>query len=200
MEVTTLSESNTSEKSTNQAQIKVKKFSYFEPILGIIIAILFVVLFLGFPQIMTVTFSGSLSDDIPTWNVDVLRSLWIPIVLWGIFRVGVDVAYLIIRRYTKRLTIISLVGYALTAIVTLIIFIPVRIVNAEYSDFIKTFFAESAAWFGNILANPHIIIIVVMMIVLVLETINVLLRSKKEKVKENADDEKTEAVNTNEAV
>lgn len=194
--------SNSEQKQDAKAAVKkVRKFSYFEPIVGIIIAILFVVLFLGFPQIMTVTFSGSLTDDIPTWNETVLRSLWIPIVLWGIFRIAVDVAYLIERRYTKRLMVISLVGYVLTAVVTLITFVSARIVNVEYADFIRTFFADSAAWFGEILANPHIIIIVVMMLVLILETINVLIRSKKERAREEADESTSvaEATNTVEA-
>ena len=163
------------------------KFSYFEPVAGIIFAIVATIIFLGFPQIIAVVFvSGPL---IPTFDAEVIRSLWIPIILWMIFRIFVEVFYLIERRYTKRLAIVTMIGNSLAFICSLIIFLPDKIVNVEYISWINTNFANIAVWFGNILANPHVVIIVIMLIGLVLDSITVVRKGFKKKEKTDEEDE-----------
>jgi len=175
------------DEEKEQRPEKEKRFSMFEPIAGIIFAIVCTIIFLGFPQIITIVFIGG--RLIPTFDAEVIRSLWLPIILWCVFRVGVEVAYLIIKRYTKKLTIISLVGHALTAICTLIIFVSPRIVFWEYVDFIHRYFEDVARWFGNILAKPNLIILVVMLVVLIIESVTVIRKGKKEKEKEEKEAE-----------
>jgi len=165
------------------------KFSYFEPIAGIIFALVAAVIFYFFPHIIAVVFiSGPL---IPTFYADVIHSLWIPILLWVILRVGVEVAFLIERRYTQRLAFITLIGNVLTAIATFIIFFSDRIVNKDYIDFVHKYYTDGAAWFGEILVRPHHIIIVIIMLGLILESINVIIKGRKakaRKAKEEKDD------------
>jgi len=173
MEVIILSD-NIQEKAPS-----VKKFSYFEPIVGIIIAIVCTVVFLWFSPIITIAFDAVLRETIPTFNENIIHSLWIPIILWGLVRIGGNVAYLIERIYTKRLAIISLAGNGLTAVLTLIIFISNRIVNVDYAQYMRDLFANTAAWFGSILANPHIVIIVIIFFVLILDSITVVRKRKK---------------------
>ena len=179
-----------SNHKTNPEEVKPKpekkiKFSYFEPIAGILFAIIATVVFLGFPQIIAVVFvSGPL---IPTFDSDVIRSLWIPIILWAVFRIAVEVFYLIERRYTKRLALITILGNLLAFICTLIIFIPYKIVNVDYINWIHTYFDNIAAWFGEILARPNIVIIVIMFIGLVLDAVTVVRKGIKSKAKEDKD-------------
>ena len=182
-------------KSPQTAEKKMK-FSYFEPVAGIIFAIVATVIFLGFPQIIAVVFvSGPL---IPTFDSEVIRSLWIPIILWMVFRIFVEVFYLVERRYTKRLAIVTMIGNTLAFICTLIIFIPYKIVNVEYIDWIHTYFANIAVWFGEILAKPNIVIIVIMLVGLILDSITVIRKGFKKKKNEDEEDEvKSEIVNIN---
>jgi len=167
-----------------------RKFSYFEPIAGIIFAIVATVIFLGFPQIIAVVFvSGPL---IPTFNTEVIRSLWVPIILWAIFRIAIEIFYIVEHRYTKRLAITTLIGNVLALICTLVIFIPSRIVNDEYIDWIHTYFGSiGAEWFGEILARPNLIIILIMLIGLILDSITVSVKGFKKK-KEDDDDAKAD--------
>ena len=155
------------------------KFSYFEPIAGIIFAVAATVIFLGFPQIITVAFIGG--RLIPTFDEEVIRSLWVPIIIWAVLRIGVEVAYLIERSYTQRLAVISVIGHTLTAIASIIILVSPRIVYWEYIDFIHTYFDDVAAWFGAILAKPNLIILFIMIIVLVIESITVVNKGRKAK-------------------
>ena len=159
------------------------KFSFFEPIAGIIFAVVAAIIFYFYPQIITIVFIGG--RLIPTFDAEVIQSLWIPILVWVILRVGVEVAFLIERRYTQRLAITSLIGNVLTAIATFIIFFSDKIVYWEYVDFVHTYFADVAVWFGDILARPNIIILVVIILVLVLESINAIRKGRKSKAKDN---------------
>ena len=170
------------EKNEDQPQVKEKdvKFSYFEPIAGIIFAIVATVVFLGFPQIIAVVFvSGPL---IPTFNADVIRSLWVLILLWALLRIAVEGFYLFERCYTKRLAIATMTGNTLAFICTLVIFIPFRIVNVEYVDWIHTYFSSiGSEWFGEILARPNLVIIAIMLIGLILDSITVAVKGFKKK-------------------
>ena len=170
------------------------KFSKVEPIAGIIFAIIATVIFLVFPQIITVVFIGG--EVIPTFDKEVIQSLWvlIPGILWGLFRIGVDVAYLVERSYTKRLAKISVIGHILTAIVTLIIFIPYRIVYWEYIDWVYDYVTPVSAGFANILAYPNVIIIVLMLVVLTIESVNVIRKGNKAEKKDEEEEETDEAV------
>ncbi|MCL2663302.1 MAG: hypothetical protein FWE83_08260 [Oscillospiraceae bacterium] len=166
---------------------KIKKFSYFEPIAGIIFAVVATVIFLGFPEIIAVVFvSGPV---IPTFNTEVIRSLWVPIILWAIFRIAIEVFYIVEHRYTKRLAITTLIGNVLALICTLVIFIPVRIVNIEYINWINTHFTDNAEWFGEILVRPNLIIIGIMLIGLILDSITVSVKGFKRKKDEDTDED-----------
>jgi len=184
MEDKELSSNNSNTSNTTNG--KRLKFSYFEPVAGIIFAVVASVIFYFFSRIIAVVFvSGPL---IPTFDEAVIKTLWLPILLWAVLRIAVEIVYLVERRYTIRLAIITVIGNLLAFVCTLIIFIPIRIVNVEYINWIYTYFTGSAAWFGNILANPHIIIIIIMLIGLLLDSVTVIRKGIKTKAKKEEDD------------
>ena len=169
-------------------KLKNQKFSYFGPITGIIFAIVAAIIFLGFPRIITVVVFGGV--EIHTFDDAYIRKLWLPIILWALFRIAVEVAYIVEHRYTKRLAKLTTIGNVLAIICTIIIFVSPRIVNPEYVSFINTYYTSIAPWFGTILAQPHLIIIVIMAVVLILDTITVF--RKGSKAKEEKDEENEE--------
>ena len=116
-----MSESKTSLDDSKRVPKKDIKFSYFEPIAGITFALVASIIFLGFPQIITIGFFDM--RLVPTFDEVVIRSLWIPIILWALVRIGVEAVYLIERSYSKRLALISVIGHVIAAICTLIIFV-----------------------------------------------------------------------------
>jgi len=181
------------DETENDEQKKNMKFSYFEPVFGIIFAVVAAILFLGFPLTFTVVYIGGFT--IPTFTAEYFRD-WdllviIPGIIWALLRIGVEIAYLAEKRYTKRLAKISVVGNILAAICTFIIFISPRIVNQDYVNWVHQYFANVSVWFGNILANPHLIILFIIMVALILDTVNVIRKGNKAKDKE--DEEEAEA-------
>jgi len=185
-----MSDNNEQVTKTNPPPAKKKnlRFSYVEPVAGIIFAVAAAVIFYFFPQIITIVFIGG--TLIPTFDAEVIRSLWLPILLWAVFLVAVDIAFLAERRYTGKLAIIASIGHLIVIIATFIIFIGPRIVNPDYINFVHTYFADVAPWFGNIIARPNLIILVIIVIVLLLETLGVIRKGVKSK--ENKDESKDE--------
>ena len=196
-----------------------KKFSVLEPIKGIAFAVIATVIFLGFPEVITYVFKGeTYVRFIPTFDADVIRSLWIPIILWCLFRIGIEVFGLIERRYTKRLATVTIIGNILATICGLIIFLIPRaashscgfmhskflIVNCEYYDFIHRNFNDMSEVFSKpitgILDKPNLIILFAMIFFFILESLLVLRKSKRDKNKdedetgEETDEESTEDV------
>jgi len=170
---------------------KKQKFSYFEPVVGIIFAVAATVIFYFFPQIIAIVFVNG--PIIPTFDIDVIKGsgslLWIPIFLWAILRIGVEIFYLVERRYTKRLAVITMIGNILAFVCILIIFVPFRIMNPEHIDWVRTHYINNAAWFGALLARANIVVIVIMFIGLVLDSITVIIKSRKAKAREEIDED-----------
>jgi len=181
---------NDQEEKQDEEKLTDKKFSYFEPMKGIIFAVVATIIFLGFPQVITYVFVGR--RMIPTFDAVVVRSLWIPIILWMIFRIAIEVAYIIERNYTKKLAIVTIIGNVLAIICGLIIFIRPRIVYGEYVDFIHRYFEDMAEWFSvpltRVLDSPNIIILVFMIFFLVLECITTIRKSRRPKDDEDEED------------
>jgi len=193
---TNLQDSNAVPEEAEKEDLKDLKFSYFEPVAGIIFALVCAIVFLGFPLLITVVYIGGYT--IPTFIAEYLRDwdmlVLIPGIIWTLLRIGVEVAYLVERRYTKRLAKITVVGNVLAAICTFIIFISPRIVNPEYVEWVHSYFANVSVWFGNILANPHLIILVIILVALILDSINVI--RKGNKARDNEDRDNIEKENT----
>ena len=196
MEADVMSESGEHKETLSAApaaQKKTLKFSFFEPIAGIIFAIVATFIFYFFPQIITIVFIGG--RLIPTFDEVVIQSLWLPLLIWVVLRVGVEVAYLIERRYTQRLALVAVIGNFLAIIATFFIFFSDRIVFWEYIDFVHRYFADVAEWFGEVLARPNLIILVVIVLVLIIESFTVVKKGNKAKKLE----EKAEANRNREA-
>ena len=170
-------------------EIKKLKFSYIEPFAGIFFALLCTVVFLVFPQIITVVFIGGYV--IPTFDEEVIKTLWvlIPGILWGLLHIGIECAYLHERRYTKRLSRISIIGHVLTLICAAIIFIPYRIVFWEYIDWVHTYLYPVSEGFGKVLEYPNLIVLFIMIIVSIIESANLIRKAKKTEENEGEEDE-----------
>jgi len=177
---------------------KNKNFSYFEPITGIIFAAVCTLIFLGFPEIITVVFVGN--TLIPTFDEVVIRNMWVLVALWCLLHVGIDVVYLVQKYYSKNFVRFSVIGHAAALIFAAFIFIPHRIVNQDYIDFIYTYYADVAAWFGHILARPNLIILLKLIIIFIVQATTAVRRGRKAAYnKKNDDDEDAAQENMNEA-
>jgi len=170
--------------NSDKRPVKVIKFSYFEPVVGILIALAVSIIFYFFPQVIAIVFVNG--PVIPTFSINAINgpgsSIWIPVLLWALLRIGIEIVYLIERRYTKRLAIITLIGNTLAFICTLVIFLPDSIMNPEHLEWVRTNYINNAAWFGEILARANIVVIIIMLVSLILDSITSIRKGFKSKI------------------
>lgn len=148
-----------------------------DPILGIVFSILVVVVFLGFPYILGGAWIGD-GTYIPMFDTDIIRSLWLPIILWMVFRIAVEVAYLVEKRYKPRLTVIAVTLNIATAICAFIVLWGDRLINSEFLYYMEEF-ADSAI--ANLISFIPMGLLLVFMALLLIETITVIYKGVKSK-------------------
>ncbi|MCL2250110.1 MAG: hypothetical protein FWC13_12705 [Oscillospiraceae bacterium] len=125
-----------SELSSDSLELTAKPNNNFlikssDPILGIVSAVLIAVVFLAFPYIL----GGAWTSDgsyIPMFNTEVVRSLWLPILLWTFFRISMEVIYLIEKQYNPRVALITIMLNAVTAILSFIILWDSGLICTEF--------------------------------------------------------------------
>ncbi|MCL2838348.1 MAG: hypothetical protein FWE04_04675 [Oscillospiraceae bacterium] len=107
-----------------------EKISMWQPIGGIIGVVVTTTVFLSFPQIIAGRFSGV--GWVSVFNVEVIRSLWLPILLWAAIHIVWEVMRLIEGRYTKRLAVIGVAVNVAIAACAAFVLASGAIMNPEF--------------------------------------------------------------------
>jgi len=147
------------------------KIEPFWSIVGIAVSIPAAVLFLLYPQIISARFEDI--GWIPVFNVDVVHSLWLPILLWAILNVGSEIMELVEGQYTMRLASVTAGACALIAICAAAVFGNSEIINPVYTSrmLYERHLFDGAYWVFDIVAQPNHFIMAVTFIVLAYETV-----------------------------
>jgi hypothetical protein len=90
------------------------------------------VLFLGFPYLI-----GGYTKSvgwIPAFDEAYIRSIWYLVVLWAGFGIVREVFKLTERRYSKRLTLVTVITHSLTGISAALFFSNNRIMNPVFVE------------------------------------------------------------------
>ena len=156
------------------------RIGVFWPIFGIVFSISTTALLLGAPQIIgTLHYNLNNFEWIPALDVEAIRSLWFPIILWTIIEVVAEIMKLTEGQYTKRLAAFTLITSILQVICLIIVFGNDNIINPDFLDRMIVF-AEGIPvvdWlFLNIFSQPNLIIMGIIFIVLLFETLEVVIK------------------------
>jgi hypothetical protein len=145
-----------------------------ESIFGIIASIAVVVVLLGYPHIIGAWVDGT---AIPIFNTEMLRGLWLPIVLWAVFGICAHITELIEGRYTLRLAAVTVIANFAIALCGIAIF-GGNIINPEFISFLDgLFYQDSDRWLFGMFAQPHLVLLGIMLIVLAAETISTIVKT-----------------------
>jgi hypothetical protein len=153
---------------------KSEKIGIGEPIVGILMCALLPVLFLGVPQIM-----GGMSNGIwiPLFDVAVLRSLWIPIIVWAILGVIAETVTILEGRYTKRLAIVSIVTNLLIVVCAATVFLNNSVMNPDFVYYMSGILNYEADWLIPWLSSSNIIVFVVVCVIVVIESVSLAVKA-----------------------
>ncbi|MCL2695623.1 MAG: hypothetical protein FWE69_04795 [Clostridiales bacterium] len=129
-----------------------------DPIMGMIWATVFTVLFLVFPW-----FAGAWVEGVgwvPVFQTAVIRSLWLPIILWGALGIGKEAYKLIAGQYTKRLAIVTVIADLLMIACAVVVLAGNGIMNPDFVSQIGGLIAgDGGAFLSKLLANVHVLLL-----------------------------------------
>lgn len=123
-----------------------------DAIAGIIISILFLIVFLFCPQIFSAVFPET-HTAIPIFNVDYIRDTWYVLIIFTILGISRECVKLIDGMYTKRLLVVSMITDILSAIFTYIWMRSERLVNPEFIAAVRPMFMGEDDFIVQILSH-----------------------------------------------
>ena len=146
-----------------KAQIKIH-----EPIINILWHIAAAVLFLGFPYLI-----GGYTKSvgwIPAFDETYIRSVWYLVVLWMAFGIVREVFKLTERRYSKRLTLVTVITHILTGTSAALFFANSSIMNPVFVEKVGSMIEGAGVEeLSRALGNVNYFILAVMLFALLLD-------------------------------
>lgn len=137
-----------------------------ECIAGMILCIVFVVVFLAFPQVMGGWTEGT--GWIPAFDIQAMRSMWIPIVIWAVLGIGREALKLVEGRYTKRVAVVSAIADLVTGVCAAVVFLPGQIMNPAFAPAMHTMLGE-VPFIGQVLPRVNLLMFALVMFALVVD-------------------------------
>ena len=153
------------------------RISPFEPIFWIAFSIVTTILLLGFPQIMGARLDGSW---VTVFNIEVVRRLWLPILVWTLLEIIAEVVKLVEGQYNMRVVAVTVVSCVLQMICIFAVFGNNDIVNLELITHIESFgigIQAIGGQFNNLLTQPNLIVMVVILGILIWEIVDVVVKT-----------------------
>lgn len=152
--------------------------SRWQPILGIVISVVFVVVFLVAPQIFCVLFTEN-GEFITVFNLETIRSTWYLIIFFAVLGIIRESVKLIDGRYTRRVMTVSIVTDLLSAALSFWWLMNKKIINPEFVRRMTELFIGEDEAIGRVFANFQYLFLGVIVFALVLDVITAIIKSLK---------------------
>jgi len=152
------------------------QISPWGPIFGIILAVSTTALLLVFPQVIGIFINF---NWIPVFDVEFVRGLWFPILLWAIIEIVAEIVKLIEGQYTLRLAMITVVTGVVQVIFAVTVFRNSDIINSEFLNFVGSYsenFEALSFIFDRVIMQPHISLMMIVLIVLFFDILDVVVK------------------------
>lgn len=152
--------------------VKKERISKAESVFGIVLSIAFVTVFLACPQIfMAVGTQGDTVEMIPIFNIEVIRSTWYLILLFGVLGIVGEIVKLLDGKYTKRVVVTTVVTDLLSAVLSFVWLCRPNIINPQFADAMRGMFEEEGEFIGSVFVNFQYFFLGIIVFALVLDSI-----------------------------
>ncbi len=147
------------------------KISKADCIIGIIISVVFAIVFLMIPSIVGVGYNNG--KFISIFNADAIRSVWYLILIFALSGIIKETIRLIDGKYTLRVTISTIVANGLSLILSILWLIDDRIINPELTsqlaDMIGNENPEGLQLVTGMLEHFHLIFLIIIIFALLFD-------------------------------
>ncbi len=156
---------------------KTKEISLWECAAGIVFCVVFLVIFLWFPEILGVVTDGE-GGYLPLFDVQVIRASWGYILAFGLLGIAGESIKLLERRYNKKVLTVTVVTNLLSGGIAAV-WLTGETLGGEYSNYIQTLFAGNDLA-ANLLGNFHLFFLGILLFALTMDTAETVYRTLKE--------------------
>jgi len=149
----------------------------WEPLVGIAFGVLFLIVFLWFPQIVGVWVEGE--GWIPLFNLDAIRAMWFFIGIWVALGILKEIRKLIEGRYAKQLAILVGIANMFIASCAIFIFGHSGVINPTFVVYINNLFVgeDVAPIIELAVANFNLVFLAIVLFALVAETVTAVVQA-----------------------
>lgn len=148
-----------------------KKISKADSIIGIVLSIVFAVVFLTIPSVFCVI-NTSTHQMVSIFNTEAIRSAWYLIVAFALAGIIREIIKLIDGTYTLRVVITTIVTNIVSALVAALWLLDTRMLNANFtSEAIKIVSSENPEKILNMFENFHLVFLAIILLALALDTV-----------------------------
>ena len=148
---------------------KEEKISKGDSIFGIVISVIFLVVFLFCPEIFTCgVINGKM---IPIFSTEVIKNTWYILLVFSGLGITRDVVKLVEGKYTKRVMLTTVVTDILSAICTVWWLTNKNILNPEFVSAVGKLFEGDGAFIANVFANFQYFFMGVILFALLLDCV-----------------------------
>jgi len=158
---------------------KQERIPFWDPLAGILVSVIFAVIFLACPQIMGGYFGDGDRQWIAFFNTGAIRSMWYIIIAFAVLGIGREVYKLYEGRYTKRLAILTVITDSMTIVFTFLFFGNKELVNTQFISEMQNLFTGDAEFVSNIFANLSLFFIGVITLALAIDMITTIVKAFK---------------------
>ena len=155
---------------------KKQEISKIDPVIGIVIDILFVTFFLAAPPLIGANITGT-GEIIPIFNVDVLRAHWYIIVLFALFGIVRETVKLLEGRYNNKVMLTSIAANALSAVTAFWWLSDRNLFNPAFTNAIVQQLGEGEEVVITMFEHFPKFFLAVMLFALALDTIEVVVKT-----------------------
>ncbi|MCL2379108.1 MAG: hypothetical protein FWC77_08285 [Defluviitaleaceae bacterium] len=153
------------------------KISPVEPVFWIAFSIVTTILLLGFPQVMGARFDGSW---VTVFNIEVVRGLWLPILVWTLLEIIAEAVKLVEGQYNMRVAAVTVVACVLQIVCVVAVFGNSNIINPEVISRMESFginVLNIGGQFNNLFIRPNLAIVVLIICILLWEIVEVVVKT-----------------------
>jgi len=149
---------------------KHERIKPWESVAGIVISVLFTVIFLACPQIVGGYFWDT-GTWVPVFNADVIRSMWYIVIALALIGIAREIFKLSEGRYTKRFAAATVIANLITAAFFFLFFTNKDILNVRFFALMKDVFAGEMWFVTRLFENFHLYFMGLVIFALVLDSL-----------------------------
>ncbi len=157
---------------------KTKEISVWESGAGIIICVIFLVIFLWVPEVLGVITDGQGGYQ-PLFDEQAVRGSWYYILAFGLLGITGESVKLLERRYNKKVLTVTVITNCLSAITAIAWLTGKTPLHADYSSYIHGLFAGND-FAASLLGDFHLFFLGVLLLALAMDTAETVYRTLKQ--------------------